>query len=59
MNPLNTEAPALSAECELAKQPGYEDVHDLCRQTADIPLPHSRGILLQPRCGCGCHRPKP
>ncbi|WP_089100668.1 hypothetical protein [Streptomyces hyaluromycini] len=47
---------ALSTECELAKKPGYKDVHELCRQTADIPLPHGRGILLQARCRCGCHR---
>ncbi|MFJ8493458.1 hypothetical protein ACIRBZ_34710 [Streptomyces sp. NPDC094038] len=45
----------LSPECELARKPGYDEVHDLCRQTADIPLPHGRGILLQHRCGCACH----
>lgn len=47
----------LSAECEVAKRDGYEDLHDECRQK-DIPLPYGGGILLQRRCGCGCHRPK-
>lgn len=46
----------LSAECTLGERAGYEDLHDACRQTEDIPLPHSRGILLQQRCGCACHR---
>ena len=46
---------ALSAECTLATQPGYEDLHEQCRQTRDIPLPHSYGLLLVPRCRCGCH----
>lgn len=50
-----TEAPTLSAECTLAKQPDYTAIRLQCRQTEDVPLPHSTGILLQPRCGCPCH----
>jgi hypothetical protein len=50
------EAPPLSAECRLAQRPGYSELHGDCRQTKDVPLPHSRGILLQRRCGCVCHR---
>lgn len=45
----------LSAECTLGRQRGYQDVHALCRQTKDIPLPHSTGILLVHRCRCACH----
>jgi hypothetical protein len=47
----------LSAECMLGQQPEYADVHDLCRQTTDVPLPHGGGILLVRRCGCACHWP--
>jgi len=47
---------ALSAECTLARQPGYGNVHAMCRQTKDVPLPHSTGILLVQRCRCSCHR---
>lgn len=50
------QAPTLSDECTLAKQPGYAVMHIKCRQTEDIPLPHSTGILLQARCRCTCHR---
>lgn len=46
----------LSAECTLGQQPGYKDVHRECRQTEDVSLPHSNGILLVARCGCACHR---
>lgn len=46
----------LSAECTLGRQRGYEDVHALCRQTRDIPLPYSTGILLAHRCSCVCHQ---
>lgn len=46
---------ALSAECAVAAKEGYEDLHDDCRQTSDIPLPHGGGILLQRRCDCFCH----
>ena len=46
-----------SAECQLAAQGwDYRDLHGSCRQTKDIPLPHSSGILLVRRCGCSCHR---
>jgi hypothetical protein len=46
----------ISAECALGKKPGYDGVHTMCRQTEDVPLPHSTGILLQSRCTCTCHR---
>lgn len=46
----------LSAECALAKRPGYQGLHRECRQTRDVPLPHVRGILLVTRCRCICHR---
>ncbi len=46
----------LSVECTLGSQDGYQDVHDRCRQTRDVPLPHSTGILLVARCRCTCHR---
>ncbi|MGN5379465.1 hypothetical protein ACQ4WX_25910 [Streptomyces lasalocidi] len=45
-----------SAECALAMRHGYEDLHTRCRQTTDVPLPHSTGLLLVPRCRCTCHR---
>ncbi|MDW4908981.1 hypothetical protein RB628_27495 [Streptomyces sp. ADMS] len=47
----------MSAECAVALRPEYEGVHATCRQTEDIPLPHSTGILLQARCRCACHNP--
>lgn len=50
-----TDRPPLSAECTLAARPGYNDVHRLCQQTKDVPLPHGGGILLALRCGCPCH----
>ncbi|MEV0642890.1 hypothetical protein AB0I77_49925 [Streptomyces sp. NPDC050619] len=50
-----TETSPLSAECTLAQRPEYEALHGDCRQTKDIPLPRTTGILLQPRCGCPCH----
>ncbi|MBT2418371.1 hypothetical protein J7F01_41050 [Streptomyces sp. ISL-22] len=50
------EAPAMSVECTLAQRPEYKGLHDDCRQTKDVPLPYSRGILLARRCGCACHR---
>lgn len=46
----------LSAECMLAKRRGYGDLHGQCRQTKDVPLPHSYGVLLVRRCRCTCHR---
>ena len=46
----------LSTECTVATLPDYTDMHDRCRQTKDIPLHHSTGILLQARCRCTCHR---
>jgi len=56
ITPTATDDVTLSAECTLARQPGYADVHRECRQTEDVPLPHSTGILLVTRCGCTCHR---
>ena len=53
---VDTEAENLSAECALARKKGYGDLHGLCHQTTDVPLPHSAGILLARRCGCSCHR---
>lgn len=49
-----TDAP-LSAECTLGQRPEYEGLHGECRQTRDIPLPHSNGLLLVRRCPCPCH----
>ncbi|WP_199827246.1 hypothetical protein [Streptomyces xylophagus] len=37
----------MSAECAVAQQPGYADLHDECQQTKDIPLPGGSGILLK------------
>lgn len=51
-----TDVPALSAECTLAQRPDYRGLHKDCRQTKDVPLPHSNGILLVRRCECTCHR---
>ncbi|MHB9861704.1 hypothetical protein [Streptomyces sp. YIM S03343] len=45
----------LSEHCALASRFGYGGLHADCRQTRDIPLPHSDGIVLVPRCGCRCH----
>ncbi|QES23638.1 hypothetical protein DEJ46_34680 [Streptomyces venezuelae] len=46
----------LSVECRLGQRQGYEDVHAWCRQTEDVPLPHSDGsILLARKCQCSCH----
>lgn len=45
----------MSAECALAQRPEYEDLHGQCRRTRDIPLPHSNGLILVPRCTCACH----
>ncbi|MEU8968572.1 hypothetical protein AB0D11_04715 [Streptomyces monashensis] len=47
----------LSAECALALRPGYEDLHGVCRQTADVALPGGLGLLLMRRCPCACHGP--
>ncbi|WP_416986077.1 hypothetical protein [Streptomyces sp. T028] len=47
----------LPPECVLARRRGYEDVHAVCRQLRDIPLPHGAGLLLVHRCGCDCHGP--
>lgn len=57
MSAPTTHEVTLSEECALAGRPGYDDLHADCRQIADVPLPHSNGLLLIKRCGCGCHRP--
>jgi hypothetical protein len=44
-----------SDECTLAQQTGYAYLHVQRRQTEDVPMPRSRGLLLQARCGCPCH----
>ncbi|WP_405803738.1 hypothetical protein OG729_01540 [Streptomyces sp. NBC_00210] len=54
--PTATDDRTLSAECALARQPTYADVHRECRQTEDVPLPHSNGIFLVACCRCPCHR---
>ncbi|NUQ95389.1 MAG: hypothetical protein HOY79_02080 [Streptomyces sp.] len=50
------DAASLSAECALALRPEYKGLHHECRQTKDVPLPHSTGLVLMPRCACPCHR---
>ncbi|WP_199844504.1 hypothetical protein [Streptomyces sp. DSM 15324] len=50
-----TDTGTLSAECAVARTPGYKDLHGQCRQTRDIHLPHSSGVVLMPRCRCTCH----
>ncbi|AZQ39645.1 hypothetical protein EJ357_44605 [Streptomyces cyaneochromogenes] len=51
-----TDRPPLSAECTLGQRPDYRDVHRMCNQTRDVPLPYSNGtVLLTRRCGCECH----
>ncbi|MGW0823559.1 hypothetical protein [Streptomyces sp. NPDC002845] len=49
------DAASLSVECTVTQEPGYEYLHRECRQTEDVPLPHSMGLLLARRCGCACH----
>ncbi|MFI6244782.1 hypothetical protein [Streptomyces sp. NPDC051016] len=49
----------MSTECALAQRPGYSPWHQECRQTKDIPLPHSHGILLVRRCTCPHHHYAP
>ncbi|MFJ8153996.1 hypothetical protein [Streptomyces sp. NPDC094468] len=53
--PTEVDTSNLSAECAVAQEPYYKHLHETCRQTQDIPLPHSRGILLIRRCECACH----
>lgn len=45
----------MSAECALAQRPEYKDLHRECRQTQDVPLPNSNGLLLVCRCTCPHH----
>lgn len=44
----------MSAECALARKPGFTSLHRDCRQTQDIRPPYGAGIL-QARCTCPCH----
>lgn len=53
--PPDTDPSTLSPECAVAREHGPEELHGQCRQTEDIPLPHSTGIVLVARCRCGCH----
>ncbi|MFI5800136.1 hypothetical protein [Streptomyces sp. NPDC051677] len=46
---------AMSPECALAQRPEYKSLHRDCRRIEDIPLPGGTGIVLMPRCSCGCH----
>ncbi|MBW8737364.1 hypothetical protein [Streptomyces sp. NBC_01538] len=56
MSGSGTTAVTLSAECTVAKRPGFTQLHGRCRQTKDIPVHHSAPhILLQRRCRCACH----
>ncbi|WP_225321106.1 hypothetical protein [Streptomyces luteolifulvus] len=50
-----TDRPPLSAECTLARQPGYQDLHRACTQTKHVPLLHALDVLLIRHCGCSCH----
>ncbi|MFF9309569.1 hypothetical protein ACF1BS_01515 [Streptomyces sp. NPDC014748] len=59
MSAKTEDTSTMSAECALAQQPGYKDLHRQCRQTKDIPLPHSSGLLLVHRCTCPHHRHNP
>jgi hypothetical protein len=43
---------ALSAECVLARNPGCRCLHAQCRQLKDVPLPHTKRVLLVARCYC-------
>ncbi|MGW4320355.1 hypothetical protein ACWEMW_14340 [Streptomyces sp. NPDC004684] len=56
MSAKTEDTSTMSAECALAQQPGYKDLHRQCRQTKDIPLPHSSGLLPVHRCTCPHHR---
>lgn len=49
------DTPPPSAECTVAQQPEYADLHRTCRQTEDVLLPHGGGLLLMRRCGGTCH----
>ncbi|MGF1237105.1 hypothetical protein ACQSME_07565 [Streptomyces sp. 2-6] len=59
MSAKTEDTSTMSAECALAQQPGYKDLHRQCRQTKDIPLPYSSGLLLVHRCTCPHHRYNP
>jgi hypothetical protein len=59
MSASTVDTSTMSPECALAQRPGYEDLHDECRQTTDVPLPHGHGLLLVPRCTCPHHHCKP
>ncbi|KUL45073.1 hypothetical protein ADL12_04510 [Streptomyces regalis] len=56
MSQTATDTGRMSVECVLAQRPEYRGVHGECRQTEDVPLPHSMGLLLMRCCTCPCHR---
>ncbi|MFI1370356.1 hypothetical protein [Streptomyces griseochromogenes] len=45
-----------SAECAVARRPEYRGLHVDCLRTKDVPLPHSMGLVLMPRCTWPCHQ---
>ena len=50
------DAPSMrSAECAVAALDRYQELHQECRQTKDIPLPHGADLVLVRRCTCPCH----
>lgn len=55
MSPIAPDT-TLSAECAVAQRPEYRGLHHACRQIEDVPVPHSMGLVLLPRCACPCHR---
>jgi hypothetical protein len=51
---------SLSPHCEVAKRPGYEDLHNDCTQTEDVPTPGEFSFVpLVRRCECTCHGTAP
>ncbi|MDT0567934.1 hypothetical protein RM704_10700 [Streptomyces sp. DSM 3412] len=53
--PTSTDPDLMSAECAVGQRPEHKALHGMCRQTKDILLPYSKGVLLQSRCRCACH----
>ena len=40
-----TSVSVLSVECAVGGEPGYEDLHALCRQLRDVPLPYGDQLV--------------
>jgi len=59
MSEPSPDVDSLSPECAVARRPEYEQLHGKCRRTEDIPLPHSKGVVLVHRCPCSCHSTRP